>query len=204
MREMQTGDLVEDFLGSANIFANAVSQVIERKFWHEATGNQLSVTHLKVLKLVGRSSPQTVSDVAAFLGVSNAAASKAVDGLVRRMLLRRAEGERDRRTMYLTLTGLGRRVIARYDEVTHQKLEAVFQSFVPDDLQHAIEVLDRLSVQIVNHLQEHEFCVQCGIYFRHDCPFRSHMQRQCLYLRQRERAGDREEGSESPRSEQTT
>ena len=202
MRETQTGELAEDFLGSANIFANAIGQVIERQFWLDATENQLGLTHLKVLKLVARASPQTVTNVAAFLGVSNAAASKAVDGLVRRMLLRRVEGEKDRRTMYLTLTGLGQKMIAQYDEITRQKLADVFDGFAPDDLQRAIELLDRLSVQIVNHLHQNELCVQCGIYFRHDCPFKSLLQRQCLYLRQRDRTEQREARPQSRPPEQ--
>jgi len=197
MRETQTRELAEDFLGSANIFANAISQVVERQFWLEATENQLGVTHLKVLKLVSRASPQTVTNVAAFLGVSNAAASKAVDGLVRRMLVRRVKGERDRRTMYLTLTGLGHKMIAQYDEIAHQKLTDVFHGFAQDDLQRVTELLDRLSVQIVDRLHQGEFCVQCGIYFRHDCPFKSLLQRQCLYLRQRNRTEQREEGPQS-------
>ncbi len=189
MIQTEAADLVNDFLGSASMFAHAVSQVIERKYWREATGDQLAVAHLKILMFVSRPGLHTIGDVAVFLGVSNAAASKAVDGLVRRALLQRTEGDRDRRTIYLTLTDVGRRIVARYNANVRQRLSAVFRSFVPDELQQAIELLDRLSVQIANRTPQDRFCVQCGIYFRRDCPFKKTQQRQCLYLRRKERAG---------------
>jgi DNA-binding MarR family transcriptional regulator len=48
----------------------------------------------------------SLGDIAAFLGISNAAASKAVNRLVRRKLLRCREGETDRLSIRLFRAGL--------------------------------------------------------------------------------------------------
>ena len=94
-------DVVHDFLGSAQIFTNAVNDLMEEQL-HEVTDEQLTFSQLKLLKMVSLTDNYTVSDVAAFLGVSNAAASRAVDRLVKRELVDRAEAEADRRAVRLS------------------------------------------------------------------------------------------------------
>src|SRR5512142_2915279 len=102
---------IDDFLGSAHVFASAVNDIVEARLLRDVAGDQITVSQLKLLKLVAMTDAQTIGDVASFLGVSNAAASKAVDKLVRRKLLRRDEGETDRRVIHLSLTAGSRRVL---------------------------------------------------------------------------------------------
>jgi DNA-binding MarR family transcriptional regulator len=182
-------ELVTNFLGSSHIFAFAVGHVIEEQLWREATGNQYSVQQLKLLKLVDIAGSHTISDVSAFLGVSNAAASKAVDKLAKMMLLRRSEGETDRRSIHLSLTGVGRRVLAAFETGIKQRVAEMLGDYAPEDLQRLIEMLDRLSARLVDHhARPDEICVQCGIYFVDKCLKREHLGRECLYTRQRERS----------------
>ena len=188
MAENKPTDLIDDFLGSAHVFAAAVADVIEEELLREVSDNSISVSQLKLLKLVNLTEAQTIGDVAAFLGVSNAAASKAVDRLVRMMLLRRSEGETDRRAIHLSLTQPSRRLLASYDAARQRKLHQIFGSFSPDELQQAAALLDRLSAHIVEQSAEAEhMCLQCGIYFREKCVLRKLLSRRCLYQRQQER-----------------
>jgi DNA-binding MarR family transcriptional regulator len=181
-------DLIDDFLGSAHVFASAVADVIEEELLREVAGNQITVSQLKLLKLVNLTEAQTIGDVAAFLGVSNAAASKAVDKLVRMMLLRRSEGETDRRAIHLSLTQPSRRLLASYDSARQGRLQQIFGKFEPEELQQAAALLDRLSAQVVDQNAEgKQTCLQCGIYFREKCVLRKLLSRTCLYQRQRER-----------------
>jgi len=127
---------------------------------------------------------RTISDVALFLGISNAAASKAVDKLVRRKLLRRAEGQPDRREICLSLTESSRRLLAAYEEKKERRLAEVFQGFPNDQLRRAARLLDRLSAGLVDHHSNpEEVCLQCGIYFREKCVVRQLVNRNCFYLR---------------------
>jgi DNA-binding MarR family transcriptional regulator len=96
--------LVNDFLASTQVFSSALIDAVEKKVLGEVAGGQLTHSQFTLLKLVSNIGTHSIGDVAAFLGVSNAAASKAVDKLVRRNLLVRAEGTTDRRAAELSLT----------------------------------------------------------------------------------------------------
>ncbi len=176
---------IDDFLGSAHVFASAVDNVIEAGVLRDVAGDQLTVSQLRLLKLVAITDAQTIGDVALFLGVSNAAASKAVDKLVRRRLLRRAEGEQDRRVIHLSLTPTSRRVLEAYDTAKQHRLQHIFHQFANDDLRRASELLDRLSAGIVEHNEQDETCLQCGIYFRERCLVRQIVKRNCFYKRRK-------------------
>lgn len=178
---------LDDFLGSAQVFSSAVSDIIEAGLLGEVSEGQLTVSQLKLLKLVSRADSHTLGDVAAFLGVSNAAASKAVDRLVRRNLLLRTEDERDRRAMNLSVSESGRRLLSAYDAVKHQTLTSVFARFPREELRRISETLDRLSADVLDHsAQTDERCLKCGIYFRQRCLVRQIMKRNCFYKRHKD------------------
>ena len=98
---------IDDFLGSAHIFASSVADIIEQRLLEKATEGQVTPSQMRLLKLVAMTDAYTLGDVASFLRVSNAAASKAVERLVRRDMLRRIEDRKDRRVMHLRLTQAG-------------------------------------------------------------------------------------------------
>jgi DNA-binding MarR family transcriptional regulator len=188
MFEDRDAVLIGDFLGSTHIFSLAMARV-EESLWREAAGNQLTVTQMRLLRLVSHpGSPHTIGDVAAFLGISNAAASKAVDKLVRSMLVRRREGDVDRRAIHLSLTGPGRRILEAYDFATKKKLAEVFSQLGGEDLRSMVRLLDRLSSSMMADQSVLTICAQCGIYFRSECVLRQRVGTKCLYLRDKERS----------------
>jgi len=182
--------LVHEFLGSAHIFYSALNEAVEKRLLRQVAGSQLTFSQLKLLRLVDLTTGQSISDVAAFLGVSNAAASKAVDRLVRRKLLSRAEGKSDRRATHLSLTPPGRRLLAAYEEARDRELSQVFDKLPREDLRLAARLLDQLSAGILErdgHQSEH--CFQCGIYFRENCRVRQLLNRNCFYIQHRSEKG---------------
>lgn len=180
--------LVNDFLGSTQVFSTALNDVIVEKLLREVAGMQLTLSQFKLLKLVANTDAHSIGDVAAFLGVSNAATSKAVDKLVRRKMLVRTERTLDRRTTELALTRRSVRLLAAYDTAKNRKLAEVFRSFSRDDLQRTAEILDQLSAGIINHnANPEEVCFQCGIYFREKCLVRKLVGRRCFYTLRRTR-----------------
>ncbi len=188
--------LVSDFLGSAQVFATAMTEVVEERLLREITGDTLTLSQFKLLKLVANTDAHSVGDVAAFLGVSNAAASKAVDKLVRRKQLARAEGRLDRRAAVLSLTARSRRLLAAYDAVRDQKLTEIFRTFSSEELEHTTEILDRLSAGIIDHnAKPEETCLQCGIYFREKCLVHKLVGRRCFYANHQSRRGPHAESN---------
>ncbi|HEY0592183.1 MAG TPA: MarR family transcriptional regulator [Thermoanaerobaculia bacterium] len=195
-------DLIHDFLGSATVFSSTVREVVERKLLEEITRTDLTLSQFRLLKLVAMTDAQTIGDVARFLGVSNAAASKAVDKLVRRKLLRRSEAEADRREIRLALTEASRKLLETYDARRDEKLAVVFREFSREDLEKCAELLDRLSAGIVDHgADPAELCLQCGIYYRQKCIVRQLVKRNCFYHGKGKRPRASADDAGSPESE---
>jgi DNA-binding MarR family transcriptional regulator len=214
MPDTNMPEMINEFLGSVQVFSWAVRNVLEEKLLRETARGRLNFSRLKLLKLLAFTDCHTIGDVAAFLGVSNTAASKAVDKLVRRRLLRRAEGHADRRASELSLTGEGRRLLRAYEVAKDQKLTEIFSACVPEQLYGTVATLDRLSANIVDHkANPEELCFQCGIYFREKCLLRELVRRTCFYQKHKARkaaesaaegAGGRRRTSNHRRPETTT
>jgi DNA-binding MarR family transcriptional regulator len=186
MAAEEFGHIAHDFLGSAHVFASAVEDVVEKRLLEDVAGKNLTLSQFRLLKLVALTEAHTISDVGLFLGVSNAAASKAVDKLVRRKLLRRKEGQPDRREICLSLTEASKRILEAYDQKKERKLDEIFQGFTAEELKRTTNLLDRLSAGLVDHhSHDGEVCLQCGIYFRNQCLVRKLLRRDCFYLRNR-------------------
>jgi DNA-binding MarR family transcriptional regulator len=180
------GDTAYDFVGSAHIFTSAVEEVLERRLLDEVAGQQFTLSQFKLLRMVALTDARTISDVALFLKVSNAAASKAVDRLVRRKLLRRTEGHPDRREICLSLTPSSRKLLAAYAEREARKLTAVFRDVPPEELRRTARLLDRLSAELVDHQKNPgDACLRCGIYFRDKCLVHELSQHNCFYRNRR-------------------
>ncbi len=184
-------EIINDFLASTLIFSTAMTDLIDEQA-RRVIGKSFTMPQLKLLKLVARTEAGTISDVAAFLGVSNAAASKAVDRLVRRGLIERKESENDRRAIRLSLSDDGKRILERYEEIQLKTLDGLFRQFMPQDFIDAGELLDRLSLDLVGaSSRPDELCFRCGIYFRDKCLLRDATKRTCYHhlhkLRQKQR-----------------
>jgi len=182
MDAVAAADLTRTFLSSARVFAQAVRDVFEAAVLREVAGDKLTFAQLKLLYLVAQTDAVTIGDAAAFLGVSSPAASKTVEKLVRRRLLRRSDIQGDRRTSQLALTETSRRLLETYEAARNEKAAEMFSQFSAEELRHTSEVLDRLAAGIVRgHANGKRACMQCEIYFRKPCRFADLGGRECFY-----------------------
>jgi DNA-binding MarR family transcriptional regulator len=169
-----TPELIYDFLSSARVFAKAVRDVIEADVLREVAGEKLSTSQLKLLYLVAQTESVTIGEAAYFLGVSSPAASKTVEKLVRRRLLRRNDIRGDRRSSELSLTDQAQKLLANYEAARSQRAIDIFSQYSPEVLRETAEVLDHLAAGISRereNVKEGEICMQCEIYFRQNCRF---------------------------------
>jgi DNA-binding MarR family transcriptional regulator len=142
----------------------------------------LTLSQLKILKLLDIAGTRNIGDVAAFLGVSNAAASKTVDRLVRRRYLRRIEARLDRRSSELSLAGAGRKLLRTYENTRAKRLAQIFGDLDVEELQLTSGLLERLTKGIVTHAANpDQVCLQCGIYLRKRCLVREVTRGECSY-----------------------
>jgi DNA-binding MarR family transcriptional regulator len=189
--ESISAELCNEFLSSARVFAWSVREVIERTVLREISGDKLTFSQLKLLYLVAHTDVLNIGDAATFMGVSCAAASKAVDKLVRRRLLRRVAPQQDRRTIRLSLTETSRKLMDAYLSARDHVAEVAFRQFAPEELRRTSELLDRLAGAItMGGAEPDATCMQCEIYFRDECRFGRFGHRNCFY--QRHKTQDRE------------
>ncbi|MHC4414604.1 MAG: MarR family winged helix-turn-helix transcriptional regulator [Planctomycetota bacterium] len=177
--------LMRDFLRSAGTFRAATDALLEEQL-HEISGRRLTFAQLKLLNLVAFAGDHTISEVAAFLGVSAAAASKAVDRLVQQNLLRRSQAESDRRATHLSLTELGCQLLAQIEAAKFRALESVFGRLPPQELRRMVGALNDLSAGLVKLTADPEdLCLRCGVYDPRQCLLVDLVGRACSYHRQR-------------------
>ena len=183
--------LLNDFLGSAEIFTSAVNDLMAKQL-KDITGPEVTFSQLKLLKMVAATAGYTVSNLAQFMGVSTAAASRAVDRLVKRGLLNRAEAADDRRAVQLSLTEEGARLLSQYDEAADAALQGAFESLTAEQLRETGDLLDQLSVRLVESGDGSDtMCFRCGIHFRDRCLLRKTQRGTCLYHLDRGRVAKR-------------
>ena len=86
-----------------------------RDFFSAVEQAGLTFTQVKCLHLLGDAEePLPINALSDTLGLSGPAISRAVDGLVQRGEVKRAEDARDRRSKLLTVSARGRRTIDRF------------------------------------------------------------------------------------------
>jgi DNA-binding MarR family transcriptional regulator len=180
--------LIQEFLGSVRVFSQTVRIVVEEPLLGDIVGGRLSFPQYKLLRLVAGTDGHSIGEVASILGVSNAAASKGVDKLVRRKFLRRTEGKLDRRAMHLSLTAQGQRAVTKYEAARDRKMMGIFEETPAAGLRRAVTLLDSLSASLVDHgANPEELCLQCGIYFPDKCVVRHRTDRKCFIAQRRAR-----------------
>jgi len=136
---------VRDFLGSVAECGAAACKVLEDEPLCRVSRGRLTRSQLRLLEHVAAAEGRTIGDAAAVLGVSNPAASKAVDKLVRRHLLHRSDAKSDRRASELTLTDTSRRLLAALEEARTRRIEEIFVPFSTEELGRAAGLLRRLA-----------------------------------------------------------
>lgn len=200
-------DLFYDILCSARVFARAVRDVIEADVLREVANDKLTMPHLKLLYLVAQTDSVTIGDAATFLGVSSPAASKTVEKLVRRRLIRRNDIRDDRRSSELSLTESGRRILEAYETARDRKAADIFSQYSPEVLRETAEILDHLASGIASQesaIKEDDICLQCEIYFRQDCRFGKFGNRKCYYKLHRNKENlDSDEEKPNPKPKLT-
>jgi DNA-binding MarR family transcriptional regulator len=203
MSEEQKIELIRQVMGASHLFCSTVNELLERTL-KEASDEQLAMSQVKLLLLISRPEQRfKVTDVAQFLGVTNAAASRAIDRLVQRGLVDRTVSREDRRAVDLSLTPLAEELLHRFTEVRNQELLRLLGSHPDRKLERAAELLDELSVLLLEpDADSGERCLRCGVHFRSGCVLRDVLGRECVVAAGRygeEEGGESEPGAEGLR-----
>ncbi len=113
------------------------------KRFMDSTG--LSFSQINILMRLFHGESTTVSEIGDMMGITNAAASQAVDRLVGLGMIERTEDPEDRRTKRLALTQTGRATIEKGIEVRSQWVEGITDDLNPEQQEMIISALNLLS-----------------------------------------------------------
>ena len=179
---MQNPRPARQLLGAARMLSLAIEELVEWKLQQELAGKRLSRSQWKLLEIFAATTVGTVTEVAAYQGVSTAAASKAVERLVRLNLLERAVDARDRRHIRLSLSAEGRSLATSYLRHINLRVAELLEPNSVDDLAEISRVLERLTVRVLSAVGDSsETCVQCGLNGRESCLMEDALQQDCFF-----------------------
>jgi len=173
------------FLHHTHIYASMVRDVLEGKYLREATELDITVPQFHLLRLIDHEGSHQVSEIASFLGVSQAAASKNVDKLVRLRLISRETQQKDRRAVSLNLTGRGKILLKNYETLKEERLKTLLEeNFTADELDCLVHGLEKVSRLILEKEVDDDICMKCSAYYVKNCLFKS-KRNDCLYQKKR-------------------
>ena len=117
------GLLLKHLMGSTN-----------REFFAELQDAGISFSQLKCLGLLSNAdSPVSLGALSEQIGLSLAAVSRAIDGLVQRGEVKRQEDPNDRRSKLVTVSARGRRTYERIVAVRMAGIERFVEDLQPDE-----------------------------------------------------------------------
>ena len=88
-------------------------------------GEDVTLPQYRALVVLGTRGPQRAADLAAGLGVTPSTASRMIDRLVRKRLVRRTRTRDDRRVLRVQLTEIGREIVAQVTARRRQEIERI-------------------------------------------------------------------------------
>ena len=172
--------LIQRLMGASQIYCSTMSGLLERLL-EEASGTQLALSQLKLLMLIAPAQYRLkVMDVADFLDVSNAAASRAIDRLVQRGLVNREIAPDNRRAVDLTLTERGKELLRQFQELRDHETVRLLGDYPADKLRTMARLMDEISVLMLD-LDEaaEQQCLRCDVHFRRGCVLREVLGTEC-------------------------
>lgn len=149
------------------LFTRVVQQILE----DVPQQYDLSPVQFAAMRYVDLHDQPNLGAIAEALAVSNAAATKLVDRLVRRGYMSRAEGAVDRRARQLALTEKGADLLAASMEGAVRRMEEILDHLSPGDresLRRGLEGFLAAALQTPGDVQR--ICLRCGREHARSCP----------------------------------
>lgn len=135
----------EQFSGVVREWAKVFMHRSGRDFKRFMDTTGLSFSQINILMRMMHEDCIGVSDIGEKMGITNAAASQAIDRLVQMGLVERTEDPRDRRAKRLKLTEAGHALIKKGIEARSQWIENITQSLTAEQKEMVIRALTLLT-----------------------------------------------------------
>jgi DNA-binding MarR family transcriptional regulator len=135
-----------DFLAAFDAFVQAVRRA--RGATTQASDGALSLSQYSLLLGLAERDQARVQELASDAGVAASTATRILDALERRGLVRRSRSRADRRSVSVALTERGREVFAEQQDWIHRRERAFYASLPEEERELAPDLLLRLAALI--------------------------------------------------------
>ncbi|MFZ0042492.1 MAG: MarR family transcriptional regulator [Solirubrobacteraceae bacterium] len=133
----------QEFLASFDALAQAIRRA--RGAVAQDRPGQLTFSQYALLTPLATNHAARVSDLAAEASIAPSTATRILDALERRAIVRRDRSDEDRRQVRITLTELGRRTLCAQDEWMRGRQRAFFEELPDVERELVADLLLRLS-----------------------------------------------------------
>ncbi|HEX3795202.1 MAG TPA: MarR family winged helix-turn-helix transcriptional regulator [Acidimicrobiales bacterium] len=135
---------VHDAMVDAVLSASRVLVAIAARSLADA-GEEVTLTQYRSLVVLASRGPQGVAALAEAVAVTPPTASRLVDRLVRKGLVRRRTDRHDRRQVRIALTESGRALIDAVSKRRRQEIATLLSSIAPETQRSVVDALARLA-----------------------------------------------------------
>jgi DNA-binding MarR family transcriptional regulator len=137
----------------------------------ELGDEQLTQVQLLCMRFVYLHPDCSVGDIAAGLGVSNAASAKLIDRLVKKYILTRTEDPLDRRVLKIKLTAAGDDLLSKASRIEQERFNGIIDQMSPEAVQALAEGLKAfLDAALISAADIEAVCLKCGWDHLIQCP----------------------------------
>ncbi len=114
-------ELVDAFVAASRALVGIVARSLA------GAGQDVTLPQYRALVILSTEGPQRIIDLATHLGVTASTASRMIDRLVRKRLVRRRQAKDDRRSLRIDLTAAGREVVDETSRRRRVEIERIMQ-----------------------------------------------------------------------------
>jgi len=156
---------------SAKLFCRTLQTLIYTPDLIPECDNKLTNTQLACLYFVCVHNEPSVGDIANGLTISNAAAVKLIDRLVKKGYLARIGVPEDRRVLKIKLTSAGMNILEKYSSEQTRVFGRIIRQMTPQ-ARDALEqgLIEFLKAALVTPELIEKVCLRCGWEHFPDCP----------------------------------
>ena len=150
-------------LENIRITAQVITEVCQRNTRNQVSEQPLSRNQYYILKILPVSGEFLMNELARFLDISPAAASKNIDRMEQMGLVRRRPRTGDRRSLEVVLLDPGRAIVDEFDRITMKKQASMLSQFSPAEKEELLGYLQRIvRYTLAEESNTDLICLQCG------------------------------------------
>jgi len=153
-----------------SLFSRVMMRAMTLPSLAEANGREISLPQLQCLRYLHQQGELKMGEISEGLAISDPAASKLVDRLEKKGLVKRRPCATDRRASRVALTEEGFRLIEGFRERRSARLEAVLARMEPADRRALITGIERfIEAALTDEKSLRGACLRCGREHDLDC-----------------------------------